>query len=62
MCRALVLSIQEYCGAIWGPDMLTANSLTRYLSTPSREFKALSYEALAGHQLRKTLSRKVCFA
>jgi hypothetical protein len=22
MCKALVLPILEYCGAVWGPDML----------------------------------------
>ena len=58
MFKALVLPIMEYCGAIWGPDMLSA--CTNYHQLFDNPLQQIQNTFLRGlGQLRKSVSRTV---
>ena len=58
MFRALVLPILEYCGAIWGPDMLASSKhLSQVLDNPLQAVQTTFLRGLG--QLRKSVSKTV---
>ena len=58
MFRALVLPILEYCGAIWGPDMLASSKhLSQVLDNPLQAVQTTFLRGLG--QLRTSVSKTV---
>jgi hypothetical protein len=58
MYKALVLPIMEYCGAIWGPDMLgSCKAYHQLFDNPLQQVQTTFLRGLG--QLRKSVSRTV---